>query len=47
MEKNCIISEQSHQIKDLEKAKLVLSFRANETVRDLEPKEALIERLKS
>jgi chromosome segregation ATPase len=45
--KNKTITELTHQVGGLEKAKYVLSFRTNEIRKELEPKEALADRLKS
>ena len=46
-ERDHLIKEQQHQIADLEKAKYVLSFRTTEIRKELEPKETVIDKLKS
>ena len=46
-EKNQIITELTHQVGGLEKAKYVLSFRTAEIRKELQPKEALTDRLKA
>ena len=46
-DKNTTVDQQAHQIEALEKAKYVLSFRTTEIRKGLEPKDALIDKLKS
>lgn len=46
-DKNQLLSQQAHQIADLEKAKYVLSFRTTEIRKELEPREALADKLKA
>lgn len=46
-ERDEVIEQQAHQIGGLEKAKYVLSFRTTEIRKELEPKDSLIDKLKS